>query len=156
MKNKKELILNIFCFLRFKIQAYITLIALWFLAFISVYKWDNQFFMALLAVIGICIATSQTIFSYLPLLDGEENGKTLETLRKSGEHFLGAALWMSISLLVLYVDLQIKKLYGLYYWFNTIDFVLKLIVLLNFITSAYSINKGLHRVGYIIWWKVDI
>lgn len=159
MKEKKEnkisQILNIYSFIRFKTPYYLTLIILYGLIFYLFYQKDiKSLYIVILTIIGITCTISQTLFSYASILKEKE---ALKIVKNAGEHFLAASLWMSIVLLIFFVstkiDLTIKNKN---WYFEILSISFYCLSLLYFTYSADSINKGLHKINYFLWWQLDI
>ncbi len=156
MKNKKrEKLIKIYLFIRFRLPVEITSISLYGLAWILLYKGKTELiFTSLLIVIAITIAMSQTCFTYLTSI---KDKKTKEVVKIVGEHFLAASMWMSIAALITFLSFQYDALVeGLAFSFKIPGYLLYTLALVNFYQSAESINKGIHRIGYILFWKVDM
>jgi hypothetical protein len=153
-KKKNNWLFNAYWFFRFKIPAYITLIALYGLAYLLLLEGKTEFlFTSLLVVIGISVTTSQTCFTYIPSI--REN-KIKGIVKKAGEHFLAASIWMSIAILILFVSMRYDLLVkDLVWYFKIPSYLFYSFALLHFTYSADSINKGVHRIGYILWWKLE-
>lgn len=157
MEKKKALtpLLNVYWFFRFKIPAHITLISLYGLAWILLSKGKTELvFTSLLIVIGITIAIAQTCFTYLSSIREKKNKDIVKT---AGEHFLAASVWMSIAALILFLSFQYDALVESKSWYFKIpSYLLYTFAFLHFTYSADSINKGIHRIGYILFWRLDI
>jgi len=148
-------LLRTYWYFRFKIPSYITLVALYSLAFILLSKGDTEsMFTSFLVVIGITVTTSQTCFAYISTLNDK---KTKELVRVAGEHFLAASMWMSIAMLMFFVSVKYDLFIENRSWhLKFLSYLLYSFTLLHFTYSADSINKGIHRIGHVLWWKLDI
>jgi len=155
VKKTNSLLSRAYWFFRFKMPAYITLVSLYGLALLLLSKGETgPIFTSLFVVIGITIATSQTCFAYL---DSTRDKKTKAVIKNAGEHFLAASMWMSIAALIAFLSTQYDALVNNEVWYLKIPSpMLHALALLHFTYSADSINKGLHRIGYVLFWKLDI